>query len=267
MLASVSNGDMRHSLDLFRSFVSSGNTDVEKIAEIERHDGDYRLPFHEFAKSAILGSRRYFDAATSHIVNMFNRTEAASSSHLTGLRVLARLSSAQGVASQHGQGFVQSEKLLREYRQSFVRAEDFLLWCAELLRRGLIESEPPRASDIRDAEALRISGSGAYYWRYLVRAFAYLDLVFVDTAIASKELARRLGIMAETSDLTVRIDRVQLFLEYLSEQEREELRLSALRLGPYREPLMEEVRRQVSKETKLIKRKAGGRRAGRNRRG
>ena len=201
MLACVSNGDMRHALDMFREFVSSGNTNVRKILDIVRETGGYSVPFHEFAKSAILASRRYFHGSVSHIVNVFVRSETAQASHLTASRILGRLASAEGVASRHGEGYVSTKKLLREYRQSFGPADDFVQWSGELLRRGLVESEPPKVEDVRHTEALRISAAGMYYWRYLIRSFAYIDLVFVDTPISDNALARSLGRLAGSSDM------------------------------------------------------------------
>jgi hypothetical protein len=85
---------------------------------------------------------------------------------------LAGLSRAEEASSPHGEGFVKVKTLLREYRESFGIAEDCQEWTNELLMHGLIESEPPRVDGIDKAEALRITASGAYYWKYLARAFA-----------------------------------------------------------------------------------------------
>src|SRR5262249_10630273 len=142
------------------------------------------VPFHEFAKSAILGSRRYFRSSVSHTVNLFKQSDALGASHMTACRILARLCSAEGAASPHGEGVVGGPVLLREYRESFGFAEDLIQWGGELLRRNLVESEPPRAADLNHADAVRVTAAGAYYWRYLVRSFAYVDLVLVDTPLA-----------------------------------------------------------------------------------
>ena len=65
-LVSVSSGDMRPGLRMFADFMSSGNTDTDKILRIESRQRDpYRMPFHEFAKSAILGTRRYYRSSAS----------------------------------------------------------------------------------------------------------------------------------------------------------------------------------------------------------
>ena len=46
----ILNSDMWYALDMFREFVSSGNTNVNKIFDIFEREGNYIVPFHEFAK-------------------------------------------------------------------------------------------------------------------------------------------------------------------------------------------------------------------------
>jgi len=255
MLACVSNGDMRHALDMFREFIGSGNTDIRKILEIVERDGGYTVPFHEFAKSAILGSKRYYRSTRSHIVNVFKRSSAGRASHLTNLRLLSRLAHAEEASSQHGEGFIQTSRLLQEWRSSFGQADDLVEAAGELIRRGLVESEPPKAPSVVDTTAMRIAASGSYYWRYLSRAFSYLDLVWVDTPVADANLARRLASLAESTDMSVRFERVRAFLDYLSDQERRELIDVARRSGPYREHLMPQIVSQVESEIEVIARK------------
>jgi hypothetical protein len=255
MLASVSNGDMRHALDMFREFLSSGNTNVEKIIDIMERGGGYTVPFHEFAKSAILGSRKYYRSNVSHIVNLFKQSDALGASHVTACRILARLASAEGTASAHGEGFVAVSTLLREYRSSFGFADDLVQWVGELLRRNLVESEPPRAANLDAADAVRITAAGAYYWKYLVRAFGYIDLVFVDTPVVDRTLARKLAELADSSDMIVRVQRVRAFLEYLARKEAEELAISAERAGPFQQSLLPDIRARIEAEIKVIGRK------------
>ena len=258
MLACVTNGDMRHALDMFREFISSGNTNVKKISTIVEMGGSYSVPFHEFAKSAILGSRQFFKGSVSNIVNVFKKSSARRASHLTGVRVLARLCRAEGAASEHGEGFVKTATLLREFRNSFGFAEDFEGVADEFARRGLIESEPPKVDRISETTALRVSASGVYYWKYLTRAFAYLDLIWVDTAIGNQNVARKMASMADSTDVVVRFGRVRTFLDYLEREEDEELLEVAQRSGPYREQVIRTLRVQVESEIALISKKIDG---------
>lgn len=258
LLSCLSNGDMRYALGMFREFVSSGNTDIEKIINIVNTDGGYSVPFHEFAKSAILGARRYYRNNLSHVINVFLKSAAPGASHLTGIRILARLSNAAAVQSAHGEGFVDVGQLLGEFRQSFGRAEDFIARGDELVARGLLESEPPRVRRVQHADALRISASGLYYFKYLIRSFAYVDLMFVDTPVADRELATRLAGLAQSpkGDFAARFERVEAFLDFMSQEEQAELH-PALVDGPYAEPLMWSIIEQVDSEIGLIKSKRG----------
>ena len=252
MLSCISSGDMRLALGMFRDFVSSGNTDVKKILGIAKKSGGYTVPFHEFAKSAILGNSRYFQSKRSHIVNVFKKSAAPRSSHLTAIRLIARLNRAVGAASPHGEGFVATSRLLQEYRASFGQAHDFEQVASDLMRRGLLESEPPKIEVLEASIALRITAAGAYYWSYLIRAFAYVDLVWIDTPISDRSLAKELARMADSTDMDVRFDRCRKFLAYLSTCEKSELTEVASRSGPYREALMPDLVEQVEAEMDLI---------------
>lgn len=257
LLSCVSNGDMRYALSMFRNFVSSGNTYVGKILQLIRELGAYTVPFHEFAKSAILGNRRFFNAESSDVVNIFVPSSARGASPLTAPRLLARLDAGVSVASPHGEGFIKTSQVLAEFRESFGTAEDVVARSEELLRRGLVESEPPRETDILKTDALKISASGAYYWRYLARSFAYLDLVFVDTPLNELALAKELASMAESTDLEVRFARVRKFLDWLSQVEAQELGATRAATGPYSRSLVVEIRDQIEKEIRVIARKTG----------
>jgi hypothetical protein len=128
-------------------------------------------------------------------------------------------------------------------------------WSSELLRRNLIESEPPRIAEINKFDAVRITAAGSYYWRYLVRSFAYVDLVFVDTPVIDEALARRLADLAESSHLVSRFERVRMFLNYLGEREEEELAMIAERVGPFQEALVPAIRVRIDREIRIISRK------------
>ncbi len=253
-LACVSNGDMRHALDMFREFVSSGNTNVEKILHIACEGGGYTVAFHEFAKSAILGSRRYYRSSVSHVMNVFKQPGARRASHITALRILARLSRSEETPSLHGESFVKTKTLPREYRESFGTAEDFQERTGDLLMRGLVEYESPRIGDVENTEALRITASGAYYWKYLARAFAYIDSILVDTPLLDRSFARQLANLVDSIDMGDRFERVGLF-NSVSHDTRGRRTETARRAGPYQEALIKLVSDQVEEEMKVITRK------------
>src|SRR5262249_1433898 len=111
--------------------------------------------------------------------------------------------------------------------------------------------------DVRQADAVRVTAAGAYHWRYLVRAFSYVDLVFVDTPLADIALAKHLSSLAEMTDMTVRFERVRAFLGYLQKKETDEL-AAAGSPGPFQEALIPQIFNQVEAEIDVISKKVPG---------
>ncbi|MEM1060700.1 MAG: hypothetical protein AAGJ97_00080 [Planctomycetota bacterium] len=254
MLRCVSNGDVRYSLELFRDFVSSGNTDVDKILN-KLSRGGYNVAFHEFAKAAILGQRKYFRNDISRTANIFRCSSSPRSSHFTSLRVLRRLAESSSAISSFGDGFFDISQLLREATEGGGDRRDVLECIGEMQRRRLVETEPPKCVDIDRIVAIRVSASGAYYWQYLVRSFAYLDLVYIDTPLRQLDVAKHLASLADSRELSDREQRVALFLKYLHDEESVEIGDCTKRDTPWLKPLMQELSEQIDHEVAEIRRK------------
>lgn len=257
LLVCVSNDDMRLALSMFKDFISSGNTDFNKIVGKIEETGAYLVPFHEFTKSAILGAKKYYSSTASHTFNVFQRSPSSLSSHLTAPRILRRLTLIRETPSAYGAGYIESISLLEEYRSVFGDVKDFILKMEQLMLKGLVETEPPRAFAFKDTNAVRASAAGVYYWMYLIRSFAYLDLVLVDTPVADKSVFERLVTMIPQTDLTVRFERVRLFFEYLSTQEKTELSRIQTPESNFALALMNDLVVQIEKEISDIMKRTG----------
>ena len=92
------------------------------------------MPFHEFAKSAILGIRRYFRGNVARVLNVFAPSTSAGASHWTACRILARLFASHRAPSTFGEGYIATPTILREYRESFGQAHDLVETCERLLK-------------------------------------------------------------------------------------------------------------------------------------
>jgi hypothetical protein len=82
-----------------------------------------------------------------------------------------------------------------------------------------------------------------------------MDLVFLDTPIADRDLAHQLARLADDADMIIRFQRVRLFVKYLENKENEELLEAARRAGPYQDALMTEIAIQIGEEIKVIRNK------------
>lgn len=246
MVESVASGNIRFGLEMFRDFVGSGNTDVTKIL---RSGPGYVVPFHEFAKSVILNNREFYRASKSDsIINVYARSAASRASHFTSLRILQYLCARQGAPSGHGAGFVDAEHLRDRFVEAVGSGDDFDSAIAHLVRKDLVDSEPPRSFDRAHAKAYQVGASGSYYLRYLVRSFAYVDLMLFDTAINDEGLARHLAATARERDLSVRVARVRRWIQWLTEQEYLEVAMCPRPSLEIMTPIMPEISTQLETE-------------------
>ena len=136
-----------------------------------------------------------------------------------------------------------------------------------LLRRQLIQLNTRSLDSVLNATHIRISSAGWYYIKFLVRAFAYLDLVFQDTPIDDLDVNKKLSQliidvdeMSETQEFMserneLRFERVEMFLSYLAKEEQEERKQFSLDLhtGPLGQEFMPGIIAQYEKEREWIK--------------
>jgi len=224
LVESIAYGNMRLALKLFNSFVTSGATNIPKIiANFDRFRG-YTVPFHEFCKSVMLGDYRYYRERRSDIANVFELTASPRASHFTALRILSYLS-AVGVGRAAADGFRNLAVLINDCIDVFDNEDDVKSTLLRLVAvdRQLLELDSRRSDSLSGAHAIRITTSGMYYFRVLVSSFSYLDLVWQDTPIGSESLCDELAGAAHETDMIVRFQRVDKFLDYLEAEERDEL--------------------------------------------
>jgi len=233
-IETVCFGNMRSALEMFISFLTSGATDVDKMINIHRRDGQYFVAYHEFVKSVMLAERKYYKEEQSPILNLFDCGAYKNASHFTALRLLNLLLSYRSQSSKEGQGYIEIARLFTAFEEVFDNTEDFMVTLERLLRAQLVEVNTRSTESIENASHARATSAGWYYSRYLVQAFCYLDLVLQDTPLNDKELAESLKQSVYLVDnlydreenkierVETRFERVQQFLDYLEREETKE---------------------------------------------
>lgn len=236
-IEAICYGNMRRALQMFTTFLVSGVTDVDKMLNIYRREGAYYVAFHEFVKSIMLEDRRYYKESHSQIMNVFNCGNYNNSSHFTSLRVLKFLLNYRGASSREGQGFCDLIQIIGFFEDVFDNREDLITTINTLVARQLIEANNRSTEDISYATHIRLTSAGWYYLRYLVFAFAYLDLILQDTPFSDDEMCKKIKDMVFRVDnladkeedkierMDVRFDRVELFLNYLEKEENDEFNI------------------------------------------
>jgi hypothetical protein len=227
-------GNMRMALQMFSTFLVSGATDIDKMLRIYRRDGNYFVAFHEFLKSIMLGDRMYYKESDSTILNLFECGQERNSSHFTSIRLLSLLVKLRSNYDVEGRGYVEINKVLAVFDNTFNNIEDVIKTMNRLLTKQLVEVNTRSQENIIGATHLRITSSGWYYIKYLINSFCYLDLVLQDTPVNSNDVVSRLqqsiisvnnlsGREEEKEQrMEERFRRVQIFLEYLKNEEMDE---------------------------------------------
>jgi hypothetical protein len=259
LLERLTMGNMRSALSMFRTFISSGNTKIDKILDIYSGNKSrrvpYHVPFHEFTKSVMLGDHRYYSEAHSSVVNVFALSGYGPGSHFTALRILTYLMLASNRTSVNFErGFVEQGELLDAFAVLPSGTQEARAQLQRLLKANLIEGDTGVASDLDRCRALRATAAGEYYLTFLVRAFAYLDLVFIDTPICDSAVMTRLRELRDGRDAAARFERVDLFLDYLAKEEiREHETQPALEsVAAFQGLLIPIIADQIAKEKQVI---------------
>jgi len=207
----------------------------------------------------MLGEYRYYKETRSALMNAFHATTARNASHFTTLRILHYLAGPYDPAKS-GEEFVGLDSLVSAIVGTFDNEDDCMKTIMRLiqLNRQLIELDTRRTDSLAGSSSVRITTSGRYYMDYLVKSFAYLDLVWQDTAFASYSVADSLQKSINHLDMELRFERVERFLEYLAQQEQQELGSRNLPSGGqnYYGPFVPVIRGQYLRERAVIRSRA-----------
>lgn len=231
-LTACAHGDTRLSLDLFRSFLLSGYTNVDEILSAQT----WNFQIHQVLKPVMVPTRFYYDETISDIPNIFQLRYNRHCSHFTALRILRKLAkSVEGPDS----GYISVAQLVSYFAETFNMSEDMKANLDILLMRGFVEARNRLDSYSDEIDAVKITPYGVYMLNDLAYFFSYLDLICVDTGTFDETVCNHLAASAKDEyDLFIgrerikrielRLDKVQTFLQYLANEEARERELYKL---------------------------------------
>ncbi|MES2190642.1 MAG: hypothetical protein V4454_10995 [Pseudomonadota bacterium] len=231
-LTACAHGDIRLSLDLFRSFLLSGYTNVEEMIS----EGDWTFMIHQVIKPVMIPTRYFYDESVSDIPNIYQLRSTRHGSHFTALRILRKLSNSVDISAPSYFGVAE----LRAYfAETFNMADDFEKNVSILLEHGFVESNNRLDTYSDSVDSIKITNYGLYMFNELAYYFTYLDLICTDCGIYSEQTsnyltdaARREYALFSSGDrigrVKVRLERVEKFIDYIKEEETRERELYSL---------------------------------------
>jgi len=226
-ISATSGGDMRRALELFKAFLISGNTKISEILETARTNlsGSYQIAYHQFVKSIMLGSFRYY-SEESYLLNIFDFDVDNTTSHFLKLKILSYAMERVTNNNPIGRGYISINSLLNETNDLNIKQEAIENSLLELAKYGLIILNTRSRSTLENASHFKITDCGNYYLDVLTKRFVYLDLILSDTPIADQDLVFELRGIVHMVDLDVRFKRTAMFIDYLRIMEERELQLN-----------------------------------------
>jgi hypothetical protein len=231
----ISGDDMRQALEFFRTLLVSGNTNIHEMMnqdalQAARAPGRrYQIPFHHVIKSIMLEHSRLYSASESKVMNLFDLNSANTNSHFANLRILNYLEARMSYANPPGRGFVAIDEVINKAEEIDLTMDAVDDSLKRMALYGLVQFENQSKRGYDSATYVRITNSGAYYVKELVKQFAYLDLVWMDTPISDEKVVKiLLDHIVERpdfklpSDMEDRFVRTEEFLNYLGDAEEDE---------------------------------------------
>ncbi|MGY3496622.1 hypothetical protein [Bradyrhizobium sp. USDA 4502] len=222
-LSACAHGNIRLSLDLFRSFLLSGYTNVEEMVA----KGSWTLQIHQVIKPVMIPTRYFYDEGLSDIPNIYQIRNNRYGSHFTALRILRKLAKSMDASNA---AYVSVAELLSYFAETFNMAEDFVKNLDLLLKHGFVEANNRMDSYSEAVDQIKVTNYGMYTLNELAFHFSYLDLICTDCGIYDEGVSNYLVEAAKeeynfftrgerVERVKIRLERVQHLIDYLHKEE------------------------------------------------
>lgn len=225
-LSACAHGNIRLSLDLFRSFVLSGYTNVEEMVAKRR----WTFLIHQVIKPMMTPSHYFYDEKLSDIPNIYQIRNNRHGSHFTALRILRKL--AKSVDSSTP-AYASVAELMNFFADTFNMVDDFTRNLDVLLKHGFVESNNRIDAYSDEVDQVKITNYGLYMLNELAHNFTYLDLICTDSGIYDEAVFNYLVEAARKEyqsfvkqerlkRVEIRLDRVEKLIRYMKQEEERE---------------------------------------------
>ncbi|MBS3667658.1 hypothetical protein [Vreelandella boliviensis] len=220
-LSNITGGNIRAAIELVTGFIGSPNVDTEKIIRIMNEEGRYRIPLHEFTKSALLGDYSHYNPDTSIAMNIFDISSPDYKEHFLKPILLALLEH----PGEHldNDGFCLTTSLFDELQSLGFTIDQITNSLRSCTNKKLVETSQ-RVTFEEDVsgtlvgempDSFRITTVGAYHLKRWISVFSYLDAMVFDTPILGKNVREELIHNVNSLAIDCRYERAVNFKNYL----------------------------------------------------
>lgn len=209
IIDNLSGGNIRTALEFLTTFIGSGYVSTHRILEVAGNGSIYTVPIHEFLRAIMLGDYDYYLPTASKICNVFDITTDDGREHFLLLMMLADIERSSIAAGRAG--YVERDGIYRLTQTLGFTQEQTGAQLQRAIDKGLVHAPEGRGSD----GPFRITTVGSYMYKSMVRRFAYVDAMIIDTPIVDVGSRRNIRDVRSIRD---RVDRAHEFANYLDQQ-------------------------------------------------
>lgn len=255
LFESLSEGNMRRALQLFKRFIRSGNSKIYEIVDSVSRIENACATFEYVFDGVIRGDNKYYNSKDSDVKNLFYYYDDGFYSHFTAIYLLKFIE--QKSLSKLNEGYVEINELLDKFSSIFVSQEMLYNVLEPLLQNFLINSDIGARSNLFKSKAVTISNLGKYYINFLIKDVRYYQHIIHDTPITDRKTYEKLNRLARKVNNTLQriskkrltMESIEIFLDYLKECEEKDLKFLKDKQFPIG-PIMDEIKNDV-KQSKL----------------
>ncbi len=232
-ISASAQGNIRLALDLFGDLVLSGYTNA---TEMVNTTSGWTIQIHQVLRPLLTPTRLFYDEKLSKVPNLFQIRTPEGGSHFTGLRILRHLTIGQVPSSP---AYISFAEVRSFFGEIFAADKEFCLWVDRLLASNLIEASTRHDVFSDNIDSIRVTSFGQFVISELYKIFTYIELTATDCGIRDESVCNELARLSNAEvqllndrkrfeRVKCRIEKAEIFMNYLSREEERELELFSL---------------------------------------
>lgn len=215
-IGSLSNQDVRRSLQLTREVIVSPHIEIDELLKSYLSGSDIVVS-EENIKLAIIKSKYdiYSSTNNSFVQNIFNLGIGTETSPLLGVRILQILKDCYVLNPNNDERYVLADTIISYIHSMGVEGFVTVSWLNSMLKTGLILSSNPTLSEINHNVRVQISPAGRQHLLWALKDWIYLESMSEVNPYLDEESMNRVKALLSYNSAYYRKSAIKEFITYL----------------------------------------------------
>lgn len=219
-VGSLSNHDIRRSLELTRSIMASPYIKVEELLTLYITKDATTIPEYDIQRAIIRGNYNFYPVDSNQFVqNIYSLRTEIGTSPLLGLRILTALYDAHHREVQGTESFVAVSQIFDYFQATTIERRVVSLWLDAMLKTGLCLSYDPTHTSIEQVQKVEISPAGRQHLLWGSSDDSYIGSMMEVTPINDQSTYDRLKNAPRDTKALEWLTKTDIFIQYLLEED------------------------------------------------